>query len=146
MKDDGELLCKSKNLHAINFSAELVPPARDGHLASHMGCWHRAGRIILQHSTALVIANVPERQLAECPIFSEYENLIQLAHGIGLRVTIASIFSGKSTPYFRLPAPFNSLTISVQTWTIVNWHTLYDGAKNLVRLKLSTSAHSHNWL
>lgn len=39
MKDDGELLCKSKNLHAINFSAELVPPARDGHLASVPVTW-----------------------------------------------------------------------------------------------------------
>lgn len=142
MKDDGELLCKSKNLHAINFS----PSGSGRSFSQSHGMLASGGKNNSPAFDCTCNCQRARKTIGRCPIFSEYENLIQLAHGIGLRVTIASIFSGKSTPYFRLPAPFNSLTISVQTWTIVNWHTLYDGAKNLVRLKLSTSAHSHNWL
>lgn len=136
MKDDGELLCKTRD----KFLCRACPSGSGRSFSQSHGMLASGGK---NNSPAFDCTCNCQRARKTIAIFSEYENLI---HGIGLRVTIASIFSGKSTPYFRLPAPFNSLTISVQTWTIVNWHTLYDGAKNLVRLKLSTSAHSHNWL
>lgn len=46
-----------------------------------------------------VIANHPENRFADARYF---ENLIQLAQGM-------RFFSGKSTPYFRLPASYVSL-------------------------------------